>query len=1608
MKRTYYLGFRLAVCLFVFSLLSVHEPFSGKPWAYMGDAILSPEDGPRFSPFGRGKSGPGKSETTQQCEVATPEGVFIQEMRENEPGYLGAEFIIKFRDNAVVGEVANDLLKIGQAFETLTGSTHLDDLNRKYKIKRMYRVFKKLVDREEIKAPRISKDEAKILHSQAKKKFREIIDKIKQKSGKPGQAGQDWKVPYLGSIYRVEVDPNVSIREACARYNDDPNVEYAAPDYITSVQFVPDDPFYSSSGSWEQPYDDLWGLKKMQTQQAWDTAQGQGIVVAVVDTGLDHNHPDIWKNVWVNPDLISDMNGDGSIDLDDVDTNGNKMVDPGEIVDGMFGWDFVNEDNDPLDRHGHGTHVSGTIAAVGNNGIGLLGVAPRAKVMSLKGFNDSGTGNSSDLADAIVYAVSNGAQVINNSWGCTEPCPSNPLVEDAVLFAHGLGVVVLFSAGNTSSDILDFSPQNMPESIVAAATTETDIPTYFTNFGVDMDVSAPGGGTATPPPTFEPTRNILSLKSAVTGGGIDGYGQLVVEGEYLRQAGTSMAAPHVSSLAALILGASPGFSVEQVRQAMRRGSDDIGSPGFDAYTGYGRINATKALSETNPLEVLITKPGPSPLSGVQQIGVYGIAGGPGFVRWTLEHAVQMRPGEWTPIASSTLPVVNDLMAVWYLQGVADGRHTLRLTAENSSGVVYEDLQSVILDNVVITDPSQTETSFFRSGDIITVKGTAASCDFSGYEILIWTSEDTPLSGAAVSLTNNGQQKVVNDVLGTWDTTGVPADHYGIELVVWLQGSAFIAENTEVIVDPALHPGWPKNIGLVSTGITTLSITDHMDAADIDGNGSADIVLGYGDSVVIFDHTGATLSGWPQSVNINSTDAITQQSPAVGDLTGDGSPEVVAANNKSEAFVWRADGTLLPGWPKYISGSYNSLSIDDLDGNGTNEIIATDWGSRVKVFDSDGNALPGWPLSLNVGSLRPPTIGDVDLDGKKEIAVVQSASPSNLYLLRSDGAIMPGWPRAINASAPSNASARSYPAFGDLDGDGDLEVVIGALDGQVYAFHHDGTPVNGWPQPTMGAPVNSPAIGDIDGDGALEVVAGTDRYNQEAHLFVWHGDGTLLPGWPVTLPGPWWHTFFGFGAPAVADVNDDGQADVIVSSDVNTEKPRVVHAYRGDGTELSEFPKPTATIGAFSTNAAAVADLDGDALLEMVWIDRDGNLYVWDLTSSASASCPWPMFHHDGQHTGNATRASASEYPPALDPIGDKTAWVNEALNFSVSATDPDGDPIMLFAELASGEPLSQIGANFMEDGDGSGVFDWTPSAGQAGDYDVIFTAADSAGLTDSETIRIAVEEDTQPICQSDADCDDGAYCNGFETCIGGECQPGTAPDCDDGVACTIDACDEQDGMCVNTPTDSFCDNGLFCDGFETCDAQFGCLPGTGPCLGEPCDELSASCVEVYCGNGVCEQGESCNTCPGDCIGAQGGRTCEACFKGVCDGQCHPMKEGLDCPDCAPSYCCGDSVCEGAEDSYNCEVDCGALPFCGDGSCGLGEDQCTCSEDCGAPPLDETWCNDRADNDCDGYVDCDDGDCDTDIACQSQCLPKNASCAENNQCCSNKCRRGTCR
>ncbi|HUU03901.1 MAG TPA: S8 family serine peptidase [Myxococcota bacterium] len=361
-------------------------------------------------------------------------------------------------------------------------------------------------------------------------------------------------------VDRMRIMSRETVEQAVARLNLDPRIEYAEPNYRLQFENTPDDPRYP----------ECWGMNNtgqtggtadadIDAQEAWDISIGSyNVIVAVLDTGVDYTHPDLAANMWTNEDEVPD-NG-----VDD-DNNG--------FVDDVRGWDFENEINDPMDDYGHGTHCSGIIGASGNNAMGVAGVNWRVTIMPLRiiGQQDYDT-YCIDAAEAVHYAVDNGADLMSCSWWTVQTYSQT--LEDAVVYADQHDVFLVAAAGNDTHNDDDPGYNHWPSEwpydniIAVAATDHNDNIAYFSNFGpTTVDVGAPG-------------EDILSTVWPDHG--------------YELKSGTSMAAPHVSGVVALMLSIRPDLTKQEVRQFLFSTVDPIPDLEGQTVTG-GRVNAFRVL-----------------------------------------------------------------------------------------------------------------------------------------------------------------------------------------------------------------------------------------------------------------------------------------------------------------------------------------------------------------------------------------------------------------------------------------------------------------------------------------------------------------------------------------------------------------------------------------------------------------------------------------------------------------------------------------------------------------------------------------------------------------------------------------------------------------------------------------------------------------------------------------------------------------------------------------------------------------------------------------------------------------------------------------------------
>ena len=316
----------------------------------------------------------------------------------------------------------------------------------------------------------------------------------------------------------------------------DPTIEFAERDYVAEAAFVPNDTYVVSGSEWH--------LEKIMAPQAWNINFGaSNIIIAVLDSGINAAHPDLSANT-------------------------------------LPGYDFVWDDNDPNDDYGHGTAVVGVIAAAGNNGIGVAGVAFHSKILPVKVMDASGFAAYSTLAQGIRYAVDQGARIINISIAGNSPSST---LQDAINYAWNNNVIVVAAAGNTASSGPQY-PAACEYAVAVSATEPDDTLATFSSTGNHLALAAPGDNI------FTTSRDLAR--------------------PYAAWRGTSFASPVVAGVAALVASANSSLNNTQIVELLKQTADDVGVVGFDASFGHGRVNAARAVSEATGIPIGDAEPQP--------------------------------------------------------------------------------------------------------------------------------------------------------------------------------------------------------------------------------------------------------------------------------------------------------------------------------------------------------------------------------------------------------------------------------------------------------------------------------------------------------------------------------------------------------------------------------------------------------------------------------------------------------------------------------------------------------------------------------------------------------------------------------------------------------------------------------------------------------------------------------------------------------------------------------------------------------------------------------------------------------------------------------------
>ncbi|MCL5962695.1 MAG: S8 family peptidase [Chloroflexi bacterium] len=384
--------------------------------------------------------------------------------------------------------------------------------------------------------------------------------------------------PLLFPDYTLVTFPkDKNILEFATKLRQDPNVELAEPNYYLYADFIPNDPGYGAQ----------WHFPQIQMSQAWDLSSGEGVTVAIVDSGVAYENSGGYSRA---PDLA-----------------GTTFVP---------GWDFVNNDSHPNDDDGHGTHVAGTIAQSTNNGLGVAGIAFRAKIMPVKVLDSTGSGTTSQVAAGIKWAADNGAQVMNLSLGSPD---YSGMLEDAVNYAYNKGVVVVAAAGNAGASSVGY-PAAYDNVISVGATRYDQSRAYYSNYGLALDLVAPGGDWRVDQNGDGYADGVLQQTFCNPNWDPGGCSSTMPSqfGYYFFQ-GTSMAAPHVSGVAALLISQGAATTPDQVRRALKSTAKDLGAVRWDQFYGCGLVQAYDALRYTS--SVMAPSSSPSPMSTTRPTAV---------------------------------------------------------------------------------------------------------------------------------------------------------------------------------------------------------------------------------------------------------------------------------------------------------------------------------------------------------------------------------------------------------------------------------------------------------------------------------------------------------------------------------------------------------------------------------------------------------------------------------------------------------------------------------------------------------------------------------------------------------------------------------------------------------------------------------------------------------------------------------------------------------------------------------------------------------------------------------------------------------------------------
>lgn len=1134
------------------------------------------------------------------------------------------------------------------------------------------------------------------------------------------------------TIFKVPEDTNIEmiIRDL---YQLD-FVEYAEPNYIGQLdganfpETLPDDSFIDGNGDNFWDFGSLnyikwlyncWGLKSIDADKAWQHSLGDDVIVAVIDTGVDFNHEDLSENMWKDPN-------------------------------GEVGYNFCLDGQPPIDTYGHGSHCAGIIGASGNNTKGIIGVAPNAKIMALRAGNE-GHVLSQFCAEAIIYAVNNGAKIINNSWGIKDKSQS---LEEAIEYAVLNNCILVFSAGNNNEDIKTIYSASHKDVICVGALDFTGTEKNNSSNIGKIDFLAPG--------TF--------ILSTISQEHSPEYDNSIIGNFYMENTGTSMASPFVVGTIALLCSIRPDLSTEQARQILHKSCIDLYESGPDDMSGYGKLNTFKAIQflQSHP-EIPSIKMAINcnncVLAGVDKEEVSGdcevyvdISNYTYSLEdkdLVIEYGEGSNPQSWNMLTDSQTNCI-------FSGDRPDGVYTLiaRLK-DNSSNIngetqenYFEVRKRIKMHNTKLIEIYNYEV--YGNHDI-EIKGIVANTNydsFKGCQLNIYDESGTEL---LYSLSPNiNADNTFSEIV---DFSPLSDGTYTIKLIVDC-GAYKNTEEVKIVINSCIMDNWPQGI------YCNASYSWRYQLTIVDGNhdGYKEIIAPLqvpiespDDKSIIYDSKGKKLQDPFQY------DSLSCNLPLI-DVDSDNYPEIVYSSGVGLRYIDNLTDDKAFGEPPNDKGIQGfPVLVIDINNDGTEEVLTYfieevfyEFPGYIKVtnlyklqiFNKNGILLNDFLLDKaeHLKDIRDLYVFDNGIS-EKRILIVSGDNCSCLNKLRIDAYNMNGSIDTLfkPVEISSDYTFNYYNIkFADINSDGLNEILIKTSLG-IYVYDEKGNPIfqnkssiketakfilgHGW------------CLADIEDDDNVPEIINISYDDETEKLFLeiisGKSNNWLVNSYFMDVSSSEYEVLF--TNMIIGDCDEDYNNEIIMviyNKDNNTSS--ICIADKND--EGYNF-KDLMILKDEQVLDITINDLDTDNKNEIILIsertttDEDYTspnffkLYVLK-TSSVSTYVEWGLQRHDN----NAT--STYNLSPVFTPITNKEITEGDYLEFYVSAKDPEEDKLTYtVANLPKG-------ANFNS---GIGKFSWLTVLGSKGKYSLIFNTKDSAGLSDSITVNINIKPNNPPL-----------------------------------------------------------------------------------------------------------------------------------------------------------------------------------------------------------------------------------------------------------------------